>query len=111
MRNPNMTVVNQSDLAEMITDSLCGKYTLKEIKQILKNLEFFVTDALLRADEEHPVQVRLFYGLQLKSEYVPEHRKIGLRGIAVDIPERYKVKARITKYFNNKLNELKETWN
>lgn len=110
MRKPHMTVVTQADLAQKITDSFLGKYSLEEIKTIIKDLEYFTTDALLHAEKDRPVQVRLFYGLQIESEYIPEHRKIGFRGIAIDIPEKYRVRARITKYFNDKLNTLKESW-
>ena len=113
MRQPkmkNMTVITQRDLAEQITDSFLGKYELDEIRTIIKDLEFFVTDALLHATEEKPVRVRLFSGLHIDSRYIPPHKKISFRGIATEIPEKYKAKAVITRYFNDKLNDLKESW-
>ena len=108
-----MEVVTQKDLSEQIADAYLGKYSVEDIREILKNLEFFVTDNLLHSRKGKPVQIRLFYGLQLNAECIPEHKKIpnwSERGIAITIPEQIKVKAKVTKYFCNKLNDLKESW-
>ena len=111
MRKPHMTVINQQDLAEQIADSFCdNRYTVEEVRTIIKDLEFFVTDALLHATEKKPVRVRLFSGLHIDSRYIPPHKKISFRGIATEIPEKYKAKAVITRYFNDKSNDLKESW-
>ena len=104
MRKPNTTVVTRRDLIKDVCNDFQGHYDPAEIRNILDSLEFFIADKLMQATPGNPVQVRLFSGLYLNSQIIPAQRKNTVYADDVCIPEHLQVKARATRYYNQKLN-------
>lgn len=105
MRKTNTNIVTRKDLIKKIHEDFDGEYSKREITRILDSLEFFIYDNLIQATESHGVQIRLFGGLQLISTYVPEKVCNTCFGDNITIPARIKTKAKLTRYYNQKLNE------
>lgn len=109
MVQPNTIVTTKRDLIKKLSEDFDGKYTEGEISDILRSLEFYAVDSLMLADEEHPAQVRLFGGLQLNCKFKPETTRNTVFGTAEIIPAHFEVRAKFTRYFNQKFNEIAET--
>ena len=92
MRKENLITYNQSDLIKEISGDY-PKYSENNIKNILES------------ELEHPIQIKLFFGLSLLGYVVPETTKTCF-GVDIEIPNKVRVKPKITRYFVRKVNEL-----
>lgn len=76
----------------------------KDIRLIYEKIEDAVFDALSSADEDTDVSVRLFEGITLNSEFVPEKTKVNnLTGETITTSSKIKPTAHITRYYRDKL--------
>lgn len=96
-------VITQDDLIKEIADK--EDIDVTTVREIVKSAENIVFDYLSSTTPSENVIIKILNGLSLESEYVPVHNVN--RGIFknYDCPEKIKVKAYITKYYKNKLNE------
>ncbi len=104
MRKENLITYNQSDLIKEISGDY-PKYSENNIKNILESLETHIKEHLAESELEHPIQIKLFFGLSLLGYVVPETTKTCF-GVDIEIPNKVRVKPKITRYFVRKVNEL-----
>lgn len=94
-------------------EKLVNEIALKEdldiatVRRCYKATEDIVFKYLSLATPDNSMLIRLIRGLSIESKYIPE-KKIN-RGIFQDLkcPDRFRVKASVTRYYNKKLNESK----
>ncbi|KAI4451626.1 hypothetical protein C823_006186 [Eubacterium plexicaudatum ASF492] len=104
MRKENLITYNQADLIKEISEDY-PSYSEDNIKNILESLEIHVKEHLSESELEHPVQVKLFFGLSLLGWIVPAANK-NCFGMNVKLNDRIRIKPKLTRYFIRKVNEL-----
>ncbi len=104
MRKENLITYNQADLIKEISEDY-PSYSEDNIKNILESLEIHVKEHLSESELEHPVQVKLFFGLSLLGWIVPAANK-NCFGMNVELNDRIRIKPKLTRYFIRKVNEL-----
>lgn len=104
MRKENLITYNQADLIKEISEDY-PSYSEDNIKNILESLEIHIKEHLAESESEHPVQVKLFFGLSLLGCIVPAANK-NCFGVNVELDNRIRIKPKLTRYFIRKVNEL-----
>lgn len=104
MRKENLITYNQADLIKEISEDY-PSYSEDNIRNILESLEIHIKEHLSESELEHPVQVKLFFGLSLLGWIVPAENK-NCFGVDVELNERIRIKPKLTRYFIRKVNEL-----
>lgn len=104
MRKENLITYNQADLIKEISEDY-PSYSEDNIKNILESLEIHIKEHLAESELEHPVQVKLFFGLSLLGWVVPAANK-NCFGLDVKLDDRIKIKPKLTRYFIRKVNQL-----
>lgn len=75
------------------------------VRSIYNSLEDTIVEALAYATPETDVSVKLFEGITLESSHVPEKvKKNNLTGKNITVAEHIKVKANITRNYQEKIN-------
>lgn len=97
-------IIKRDDLVTSIANELeLNKYSVKEI---IDCLEEVIKEDLSKADENDDIEIKLFKGLKLKSTYIPSHiGKNPKTNEDVIVDDKIKVIAKVTDYYNNKLNK------
>lgn len=102
----SLTIVQQ-DLIDDVVRDFNGKYTPKEIEDILNSFWDLCTYHLASSTKNLPVIVRPFTGLLLSSKIVEEKEMTAL-GTSFDVASRRRARAQLTRYFcRKKMNGLK----
>lgn len=107
MREKNLITYTQSDFIHDIASDYAGVYDRNDIRNILEAYEMHIREHLAEAAElEKPVVVKLFSGLQLNSCFIAKHKTNApfMEGLEVD--DKIRVKARTTRYFVRRLNDM-----
>lgn len=104
MRKENLITYNQADLIKEISED-CPSYSEDNIRNVLESLENHVKEHLSESELEHPVQVKIFFGLSLLGWIVPAADK-NCFGINLKLDDRIRIKPKLTRYFIRKVNEL-----
>ncbi len=104
MRKENLITYNQADLIREISEDY-PSYSEDNIRNILESLEIHVKEHLSESELEHPVMVKLFFGLSLLEWIVPAASK-NCFGVDVKLGNRIRVRPKLTRYFIRKVNEL-----
>lgn len=104
MRKENLITYNQADLIKEISEDY-PSYSEDNIKNVLESLEMHIKEHLAESELEHPVQVKLFFGLSLLGWIVPAANK-NCFGVNVKIDDRIRIKPKLTRYFIRKVNQL-----
>ena len=81
------------------------KYTISDYKEMYNMLEDTIFDILSSTSEEQDVCIKLFEGISLEGNYVPERmKKNNLTGKESLVESRIKPKFNITRSYCEKLN-------
>ena len=99
-------------IKEKITKERIIKYIAEKehkdialVRSIYNTLEDVVVESLSTATPETNVSVKLFEGITLDSSFVPEKiKKNNLTGKNITVAEHIKVKANITRNYQEKIN-------
>lgn len=101
-----MTIVKK-DIVKDITVEFNGKYTEKEVEDILNSFWDVCTYYLYNATKKQSVLLKPFFGLQLSSKIIDERAK-KLNGEEFIQSSRKKATAKLTRYYNRcKMNNFK----
>lgn len=74
------------------------------VQKIYLALEHEIMRLLAEADEDKGVTLRLFEGISIDSEFLPQKEKLNnLTGETITTQEKIKAKANITRYYCDKL--------
>lgn len=97
-------IIKRDDLVTEISNKLdLHKYSVKEV---INCLEEVINGDLIKANKNEDIEIRLFNGLKLKSTYIPSHiGKNPKTNEDVIVDDKIKVIAKVTDYYNNKLNK------
>lgn len=102
----SLTIVRQ-DLVDEVIKDFNGKYSYRDVEDILNSFWDICTDHLASSTKNLPVIVRPFVGLTLSSKIVEETEMTAL-GTSFNVTSRRRVKAQLTRYFcRKKMNSLK----
>lgn len=104
MRKENLIIYNQADLIKEISEDY-PSYSEDNIKNILESLEIHIKEHLAESELEHPVQVKIFFGLSLLGWIIPAANK-NCFGVDVELNDRIRIRPKLTRYFIRKVNEL-----
>ena len=104
MRKENLITYSQADLIKEISEDY-PSYSEDNIRNILESLEIHVKEHLSESELEHPVQVKLFFGLSLLGWIIPATNK-NCFGVDVKLDDRIRVRPKLTRYFIRKINKL-----
>lgn len=104
MRKENLITYSQADLIKEISEDY-PSYSEDNIRNILESLEIHIKEHLAESELEHPVQVKIFFGLSLLGWIVPAANK-SCFGVDVKLDDRIRVKPKLTRYFIRKVNQL-----
>ena len=97
MRKENLITYNQADLIREISEDY-PFYSEDNIRNILESLEIHVKEHLSESELEHPVMVKIFFGLSLLGWIVPAASR-NCFGIDVKLDDRIRVRPKLTRYF------------
>lgn len=74
------------------------------VKNVYETLEHEIMRLLASANEDEDIVLRLFEGISIDSEFLPEKQKVNnLTGDTITTLEKIKAKANITRYYCEKL--------
>lgn len=104
MRKKNQIVYKQMDLIKEIAEENPA-YSIDDVRNILESFENCIKEKLAESEAEHPVQVKLFFGLSLLGWVVPASNR-NCFGVDLEIDDKIRVKPKLTRYFTRKINEL-----
>lgn len=103
-RNKNIEKINQTKLIEKICDVTAIPHN--QVSAVLSSLEKNVSDMLSSASQDKDVRIKLFDGLILESRHSePKTKRNNITGETITVPERLNVSGRITRLFENKINQ------
>jgi nucleoid DNA-binding protein len=81
---------------------------LDSMTQTCNVLENYIIENLSTATENENVEIKLFSGISLESEYKASHTiRNPQNGERVNVPEKILVKANVTKTFNRNINDIR----
>lgn len=82
-------------------------YDINTVRMVYNDLENNIKKYLALTTSEQDVKIKLFEGITIQGEYIPEKTKINnLNGKQVTISSRIKPKVNITRTYCEKLNSL-----
>lgn len=101
-------IITKQDIMEEMARTEKYRYGYADVRQMFLDLEWIITRELRNADEEG-ITIKLFDGLSIEADYVDEkiikHPKTGKSTL---VPAKLWAKAKITRYFNRKINDMRE---
>lgn len=95
------TIIVKQDIVNDIVEDFDGKYTVKQIEDILNSFWDNVTYYLKSSSVDNPVIVRPFFGLQFTSK-ITEEKEMDALGTTIKCSSRRRVKALFTRYYNRR---------
>ena len=96
------TVYTKAQIIKMIARSVKIRSSL--VKKVYEGLENEIARLLATADENEDVSLRLFEGITIDSEFLPQREKHNnLTGEDITTLERIRAKAKITRNYCDKL--------
>ena len=100
-----LLTINRDTLIKNIYHDFERKYSKQEIKSILDDWEWWINQYMTQATPTRDVQVRTLLGLQLNSTYKSDLKK-NMFGKIISIPPYIQTRARLTKSFQNGINQM-----
>lgn len=85
-------------------------YPVETVRQIYRQLDAVVFDALASANEHTDIIVKLFSGVTMSSEYIPsKYQMNNLIGQMVETASKIKPKVTINRSYKNQINQRQRT--
>lgn len=82
-----------------------GNIDLETVRILYGYFEEYLINVLSSASEKESVSIKLFDGITIDSEYIPEKNKVNnLTGKEIMVPKHIKVKSNISRTFQSKIN-------
>ncbi|MGN1342037.1 MAG: HU family DNA-binding protein [Bacilli bacterium] len=83
-----------------------SSYTIADVTYFYNALEDFVFDTIHSVDENKDVCIKLFKGINIDGEFIPEkEKKNNLTGKVNLVPAHIKAKCNVTRSYSEKLND------
>lgn len=104
MAKENITKLSKDDLIRAV--SAASDTPLYVVTNVLNGLESVITEKLKEVNEDTDISIRLTEGLYVDGIYRPRRIRVNnLTGRSTEIPEKIKVRPRVTKVYEKKVNE------
>lgn len=103
----NKTVYTKAQIIKLVAKRVRIRRSL--VRKIYEGLEHEIMNLLSGANENEDISLRLFEGITIDSEFLPQKQKLNnLTGETIVTQEKIKAKANITRYYCNKLSNKPE---